>query len=402
VIPAADLDWWTDVAILDINGDGWLDLVAGTCTGTVVYINVPPIGLTFGYPGGRPQVIAPGQPLAFRVSITPVGGGTVVPGSAKLWTRRGAGAFADSPLMPQPDGTYMAGFPAMSCGEGVEWYVTAGLSNGAASYADPATAPSQAHALVVQTGASSMYGTAFEDAAAGWTVTNQGGLTTGAWQLAVPVGTTSGTYAAAPAADASAVGTRAWVTQNGTAGGTASTADVDAGVTRLTSPAFDLSMAATATLNYSAWYFCSDAPPSGSSPGEVDPLVVEASIDDGATWVAIDSVSSYPVPNAWTRRSVPLRPALADLTSAVRIRFSISDTPDNSITEAGIDEFSFQVAVCQHTCVGDMNTDSYVDGSDLGSLLAQWGSPGSADFNGDGLVDGNDLGVMLGAWGPCP
>ena len=316
-------------------------------------------------------MVAPGQPLAFRVSITPVGGGTVVPGTAKLWTRRGAGAFADSPLMPQPDGTYMAGFPALNCGENVEWYVTAGLSNGAASYADPATAPTQPYALTIQTGTSSMYGTAFEDGAPGWTVANQGALTTGAWQLAVPVGTTSGTYAAAPSADASAVGTRAWVTQNGAAGGTASTADVDGGTTRLTSPAFDLSMAASATLNYSAWYFCSDAAPAGSTPAEVDPLVVEASIDDGATWVTIDSVSSYPVPNGWTRRSVALRPALADLTSTVRIRFSISDTPDNSITEAGIDEFAFQVAVCEQTCTGDMNSDAYVDGTDLGTLFVQ-------------------------------
>jgi hypothetical protein len=401
VIPAAELDWWTDVAIMDINGDGWLDLVAGTCTGIVVYINVPPIGLTFGYPGGRPQVVAPGLPTSFRVSITPVGGGSVVPGSAKLWTRRNGGAFAESPLMPQPDGSYMGGFPALSCGENVDWYVTAGLSNGAASYADPATAPAQPYELSIQTGTSTMYGTAFEDAATGWTVANQGALTAGAWQLAVPVGTTNGTYAAAPSSDASAVGTRAWVTQNGSAGGTATAADVDGGTTRLTSPAFDLSMAASATLNYSVWYFCSDAAPAGSTPAEVDPLVVEASADDGATWVTIDSTSGYPVPNGWVRRSVSLRPALPALTSNVRIRFSISDSPDNSVTEAGIDEFSFQVAVCEHTCTGDMNGDSFVDGADLGAMLGQWGTQGSADFNGDGLVDGNDLGVLLAAWGPC-
>jgi hypothetical protein len=85
----------------------------------------------------------------------------------------------------------------------------------------------------------------------------------------------------------------------------------------------------------------------------------------------------------------------------VRIRFSISDSPDNSVTEAGIDEFSFQVAVCEHTCTGDMNGDSFVDGADLGAMLGQWGTQGSADFNGDGLVDGNDLGVLLAAWGPC-
>ena len=398
VIPTPELDWWTDVAILDIDGDGWLDLVAGTCTGLVVYMNVPPIGLDFGYPGGRPQVVAPGQPTPFRVSISPVGGGTVVPGSAKLWTKRGGGEFVAAPLMPQPDGTYMGGFPPLPCGEEVRWYVTAGLSNGASSYADPATAPAQPYSLSIQTGTSTVHATAFEDGTQGWSVANEGALTTGAWQLAVPVGTTNGTYASAPATDASAAGTRAWVTQNGSPGGTASAADVDAGTTRLVSPAFDLSAAASATVSYSAWYFCSDAPPAGSNPGEVDPLVVEASADGGATWAVIDTVSSYPVPNSWTRRSV----ALPSLSSAVRIRFSISDTPDNSITEAGIDDFSFQVAICEHTCVGDTNADGYVDGSDLGSLLGQWGTQGSCDFNGDGLVDGNDLGVMLAAWGPCP
>jgi hypothetical protein len=398
VIPTSELDWWTDVAILDIDGDGWLDLVAGTCTGIVVYMNVPPIGMTFAYPGGRPQVVAPGQPTPFRVSISPVGGGAVVPGSAKLWTKRGGGEFVPAPLMPQPDGSYMGGFPPLPCGEEVRWYVTAGLSNGASSYADPATAPSQPHSLSIQTGTSTMHATAFEDGTQGWNVVNEGALTTGTWQLAVPVGTTNGTYASAPAADASSAGTRAWVTQNGSPGGTASTADVDGGTTRLVSPSFDLSAAASATVSYSAWYFCSDAPPAGSNPGEVDPLVVEASADDGATWAVIDTVSSYPVPNAWTRRSV----ALPALSSAVRIRFSISDTPDNSITEAGIDDLSFQVAICEHTCVGDTNADRYVDGSDLGSLLGQWGTQGSCDFNGDGLVDGNDLGMMLAAWGPCP
>ena len=402
VIPTSELDWWTDVAILDIDGDGWLDLVAGTCTGLVVYMNVPPIGMTFAYPGGRPQVVAPGQPTPFRVSISPVGGGTVVPGSAKLWTKRGGGSFVPAPLMPQQDGSYMGGFPALSCGESVQWYVTAGLSNGAASYADPATAPTQPFSLSIQTGNSTMHATSFEDGTQGWNVANEGALTTGTWQLAVPVGTTNGTYASAPAVDASSAGTRAWVTQNGSPGGTASAADVDGGTTRLVSPAFDLSAAASATLSYAAWYFCSDAPPAGSNPGEVDPLVVEASADDGATWVVIDSVSSYPVPNGWTRRSAALRPALPALTSTVRIRFSISDSPDNSITEAGIDDLSFLVATCEQTCEGDVNSDAYVDGTDLGSLLGQWGTQGTCDFNADGVVDGNDLGMLLAAWGPCP
>lgn len=49
----------------------------------------------------------------------------------------------------------------------------------------------------------------------------------------------------------------------------------------------------------------------------------------------------------------------------------------------------------------DINGDGLVNGSDLGLLLAAWGScpnPCPADFTGDGLVDGGDLGLLLAAW----
>ena len=50
----------------------------------------------------------------------------------------------------------------------------------------------------------------------------------------------------------------------------------------------------------------------------------------------------------------------------------------------------------------DLNGDGLVNGADLGQLLAQWGSAGSADFDGNGIVDGADLGQMLSAWGTVP
>ncbi|MCA9285477.1 MAG: hypothetical protein KDA22_09695 [Phycisphaerales bacterium] len=53
-------------------------------------------------------------------------------------------------------------------------------------------------------------------------------------------------------------------------------------------------------------------------------------------------------------------------------------------------------------CPGDLNGDAVVDGADLGVLLGQWGSDGSADLDGNGVVDGADLGNLLGAWGGCP
>jgi hypothetical protein len=47
---------------------------------------------------------------------------------------------------------------------------------------------------------------------------------------------------------------------------------------------------------------------------------------------------------------------------------------------------------------GDFNGDGLVDGLDLGVMLSQWGTDGSADLNGDGLVDGSDLGMLLANW----
>ena len=48
----------------------------------------------------------------------------------------------------------------------------------------------------------------------------------------------------------------------------------------------------------------------------------------------------------------------------------------------------------------DLNGDGYIDGGDLGLLLAGWGRSGSSDINGDGTTDGGDLGILLAEWSP--
>ncbi len=53
-------------------------------------------------------------------------------------------------------------------------------------------------------------------------------------------------------------------------------------------------------------------------------------------------------------------------------------------------------------CFGDLNGDGFVDGSDLGVLLLNWGGTGDADLDGNGVVDGGDLGILLLNWGACP
>lgn len=48
---------------------------------------------------------------------------------------------------------------------------------------------------------------------------------------------------------------------------------------------------------------------------------------------------------------------------------------------------------------GDINSDCFVDTADLGILVGQFGSMGSADLNADGIVDTADLGLLIGAFG---
>ena len=56
-------------------------------------------------------------------------------------------------------------------------------------------------------------------------------------------------------------------------------------------------------------------------------------------------------------------------------------------------------------CPADLSGDGFVDGADLGVLLAAWGDvnvgPEPADLNEDGTVDGSDLGELLAGWGLC-
>jgi hypothetical protein len=55
-------------------------------------------------------------------------------------------------------------------------------------------------------------------------------------------------------------------------------------------------------------------------------------------------------------------------------------------------------------CLGDINDDGWIDGVDLGGVLAAWGKAPAgtpADLNADGAVDGTDLGLLLSGWGPC-
>ncbi|MBM4112175.1 MAG: hypothetical protein FJ253_02200 [Phycisphaerae bacterium] len=64
------------------------------------------------------------------------------------------------------------------------------------------------------------------------------------------------------------------------------------------------------------------------------------------------------------------------------------------------DDLIFAVVEPEPPCMpADLDCDGFVNGSDLGALLGDWGSNDSpADLDGNGIVDGGDLGVLLGEW----
>lgn len=399
-LPTGSLAAWTDVAIFDINGDGWLDLVVGRCAGIEVWMNHPPISLTFSYPNGRPSTTAPGETTSFAVNTAILGGGTVVPGTAKIHWSVDNGAFNEATMANTGANTWLASLPPFSCGDSVRYYVSAQLSN-LGVVKDPATAPSAAFSIGVESSAATVFVADIEGDVSGWSVVNEGALTTGAWQAVVPIGATNGTQgASAPSSDASVVGNKAFVTQNGVNGGSATSADVDGGTTRLVSPVFDLTGASGATLSYARWYFCSDA--ISNNAAEIDPLLVEVSLDNGGSWTRVEDVRIVPSPNAWVFVNIDLGFYFASFTNQMRLRFSLSDSPENSITEGGIDEVRVTASYCADACLGDLDGDGAVGGSDLGQLLGGWGSAGTGDLDNDGTVGGSDLGMLLGAWGACP
>jgi carboxypeptidase T len=172
------------------------------------------------------------------------------------------------------------------------------------------------------------------EAASAWTVGSPTDTGAGAWTRVNPNGTALGLVAGGTTPwqtedDHTAAGTQCWVTGNGSVGGSVSAADVD-GQTTLTSPAYDLGAVLQPEVSAWIWYANDD---------EDDPFFVEASNDDGATWVSLGTVLGWK--NAWTNHVWRLSDFLMP-TSRTRVRFVARDLPSNSVTEAAIDDFEIR------------------------------------------------------------
>jgi hypothetical protein len=153
--------------------------------------------------------------------------------------------------------------------------------------------------------------------------------TTGIWERVDPVGT-----AAQPENDHTPDGTQAYVTGQGSPGGSIGENDVDGGKTTLVSPALELAALEEPQVGYWRWY----SNDQGSSPN-ADVFTVDVSNDDGSTWTRVETVgpSGPGTSGGWIYHSFRVADFVTP-TDQVRLRFIAEDAPEGSIVEAAVDD----------------------------------------------------------------
>ena len=290
----------------DTFGYGRID-VAGT---------LAQFALQWSYPNGQPAELELTGGTAIDVDVI-ASGITPVAGSGVLHFDDGAGWRSVAMSDPLP-GSYhgvFPGLPGAECGEVMSWYLTVDGSDGN-TYSSPsagAAAPFTATGTHPGWTQTALVDLDFETAV-GWSVQDIS-VTDGSWSRGVPVDGDRGD----PPADFDGSG-QCWLTDN-----VSGNSDVDGGPTRLISPIYDIRGYQTVTLTYARWFTNDD--------NDADRLDVEVSSDAGATWVLLESVADT---NGWVEVSHDLAQSIA-LTANFQVRFSATDNPNNSVTEAAID-----------------------------------------------------------------
>ena len=402
-IPTSMLVGTHDVAVFDINGDGWLDMVLGRCTGTQIWINQPPVGFSFAYPQGLSTFLSPTQSSSLVVEPTGIGGISVVPSTVSLFTSVNGAPFQSVPMNSVGPNQFGASFPSgLNCADQVRYYVQLQGSN-AQTYTDPPLGASAPYDATVAEGTIVIYDEGFEGAVTGWTIVNTA-VTAGAWEVAIPNGTINAGVNAAPSEDAQAGASnvRCFVTQNGLPGGAAGTADLDGGPTDLISPPFNMA-GNDGFITYSRWYYSSG----------LDPFTIAVS-GDGVNWVTVETLTGVNT-NVWTVNSFRVSDFITP-TATVQVRFRATDNPNNSVTEAAIDAFRVSVldcSVCQASlgfggpgaatlsvCGGDLSTGTTADLAFSGGLpnsliyLGVSMSLNPVAFAGGTILDPNPLAIL--------
>lgn len=336
----------------------------------------------FELPNGAPPYVNPfGQTI--QVEITPINGGVLQAGTAKLNYKIGAAAYADVVMTPLGGNLYEAAIPATPCGTSVSFFASVMTTDGSTWRHPMGGAISPFVAL----SASDEVVTWSDDMETdqGWTAGAPGDTaTSGIWVRVDPVGT-----AAQPENDNTpGAGTMCWVTGQGVPGGGVGAADVDGGITTLTSPIFDATGNDIAYIGYYRWYSNNQ----GAAAGH-DSMPVDISNNNGATWTQLELVNENM--GVWVGKTFRIDQFVTP-TNQMRIRFIARDLDEGSVVEAGVDDVRLTLVRC--TSIADIDADGDVDNDDVLAFVAVLlGTPQNplheprSDINADGTANGRDV-----------
>jgi len=311
------------------SGSEWLDLyywenppwdsTANFCIKALT-TEVPFLG--FSFPDSLPELVNPNGGTTIRVEVYGISGNPE-PGTGMLYYNSGSGWISEPMQVVSPN-VYDAVFPRFDCADNVKYYFSAETEEGAV-VTEPPDAPLSSYSALSATDVITAFEDDFEDDQ-GWTVQNDPSLTDGAWERGIPIG---GGERGDPPTDYDGSG-NCYVTDN-----EYGNSDVDGGPTMLISPTFDLTGGDEASISYARWFFCGG--------GEPDYLEVHISNDDGNTWILVESV---PDTAGWIYTGFKVSDFVT-ATSQMKVRFSASDNPSNSVTEAGVDAFKAVIVECE-------------------------------------------------------
>ncbi len=334
-----------------------------------------PRGLSIGVQTFVPDPLSPAGGQTIFVMVT-ADNGLTPSGDVMMFVDTGSG-FVGTPMTDLGDDTYQGVFPAADCPSTIEYYFEATDTEGG-TWAFPFGGANGAISGFVAVDKVIAVSDSFESDL-GWTVADTS-LSTGSWDRGIP-----GDFGRSdPVTDFDGSG-QCFVTGN-----TASE-DVDGGPTVLTSPVFDLSGVEDPIVEYARWFMTED---------NDDFLTVEFSDDGGASWTLVETVGD---PLGWVEVSILISNHVT-VTDQFMVRFSVSDNPNNSITEAAVDAFSISTIVCDTPCDADLTNDGLLDASDVFAFLRLYNAQDPVvDFVADGVVDIADVFAYLKLYNAgCP
>ena len=274
------------------------------------------IALELTFPNGLPNYIDPTGTTVLRINAAGTVG--VVAGTMQLNYSTG-GAFQQVAATPVSANTFDVTLPASACGTDLTFFISA-QGTDLITYTSPTNAPASVYSRRSAVSLTVVRNYNFNTNPAGWAVANTA-LATGAWTRGTPVDSRG------PAADFDGSG-QCWVTGN------VNNEDVDGGPTQLITETVNLTLATSPVVSYAIWY--------ASVNGVTDAMTISASNDGGNNWTTVETVTAT---NGWEQRSLDVA-SLFGTPGQFAMRFTATDQPNDSVTEAALDAFRIDDVSC--------------------------------------------------------